>query len=105
MVFLSTGNTHHDLALVETPSPLLHLGNGLHHFAFKVGDSLGTLAAAKSHLASKGIPVQAMFDFVVSQALIISDPDGHTIELYVDARPEAWRDDPTLVANASPLAL
>jgi catechol 2,3-dioxygenase len=105
MVFLSTGNTHHDLALVETASPSLEVGNGLHHFAFKAGDSVEALAAARSHLQSQGIAVQGMLDFRVSKALFVSDPDGHLIEIYVDAHPEEWRDDPTVVANASPLAL
>ena len=37
MAFLSTGNAHHDLALVEANVPP---GGALHHFALKVGDSL-----------------------------------------------------------------
>ena len=105
MVFLSTGDAHHELALVETELASLDVGNGLHHLAFKVGDSVEALAAARSHLQSLAIPVHGMLDFRVSKALFVSDPDGHLIEIYVDAHPEEWRDDPTVVANASPLSL
>jgi catechol 2,3-dioxygenase len=105
MVFLSTGNAHHDLALVETSSEALQVGNGLHHFAFKVGDSIEALSAAKAQLGAARVPIQGTLDFRVSQALFIQDPDGHLIELYVDAHPEEWRSDPTVVANASPLDL
>jgi catechol-2,3-dioxygenase len=46
-----------------------------------------------------------MLDLRVSQAIFLRDPDRHLIELYVDAHPEEWRSDPTLVASASPLDL
>jgi catechol-2,3-dioxygenase len=52
-----------------------------------------------------GVPVPATFDFRVSQALIVSDPDGNAVELYVDAQPEEWRTNPAAVASAAPLAL
>jgi catechol 2,3-dioxygenase len=105
MVFLSTGNAHHDLALVETRPEALRVGNGLHHFACKIGDSVEALSAAKAQLEAEGVPIHGMLDFRVSQAIFLQDPDGHLIELYVDAHPEEWRSDPTLVASASPLDL
>ena len=105
MAFLSTGNSHHDVALVETgvtgpPSDI-----GLHHFALKVGDSLRDLADVKQALAEEGVDVHMTLDHRVSQGLYISDPDGNLIELYVDADAQLWRDDPALVANSDPLAL
>lgn len=44
-------------------------------------------------------------DHRVRQGINVSDPDGNLIELYVDADPQLWRSDPTLVANSDPLAL
>jgi hypothetical protein len=42
--FLSTGNSHHDIALVETGAAGSPSDIGLHHFALKVGDSRRDLA-------------------------------------------------------------
>ena len=47
----------------------------------------------------------ARFDHRVSQSLTLTDPDGYVIELYVDADPAIWRDDPAAVASGAPLAL
>ncbi len=105
MAFLSSGNSHHDVALVETgeagPAP----GNALHHFALKVGNSIADLAAVRAALEAEGIPVHMALDHRVSQGLYVSDPDGNLIELYVDASEQIWREDPSLVANSDPLAL
>jgi catechol-2,3-dioxygenase len=97
-VFLSAGNSHHDLALVEA-SPKLH------HLAFNISGSLPELAETNASLVAAGIDVHATLDFRVSQALFVSDPDGNLIELYVDTPGEPWRAEPTLVANAAPLDL
>jgi catechol 2,3-dioxygenase len=105
MVFLSTGGSHHDIALVECGAAGVTAGNNLHHFAAKVGDSLDELKAVKEALEAAGVPIHMALDHHVSQGLYISDPDGNLIELYVDAHPEQWRDDPSLVANSDPLAL
>ena len=102
MIFLSTGNSHHDIALLEADGPR---GGALHHFALKVGDSLETLAHVKAHLDASGVGVHMTLDHRVSQGLYITDPDGNMIELYVDAPQEVWREDPSLVANSDPLAL
>jgi catechol 2,3-dioxygenase len=104
-VFLSTGNTHHDVALVEAVGAVNTASGSLHHVAFKVGDSLNELADVKLKLKGAGVPVHAALDFQVSQALFVSDPDGTLVELYVDAPDKPWRDDPALVANAEPLDL
>jgi catechol 2,3-dioxygenase len=108
MAFFSIGGNHHDIALLEVgryappPDPR---SVGLYHLAFKVGDSLDDLRAWKARLESMDIQVLGMSDHKVSQALYIKDPDGIEIELYVDADPEIWRDDPTAVATVDPLDL
>jgi Predicted ring-cleavage extradiol dioxygenase len=106
MVFFSLGTNHHDLALLElgpgAPNPPPR-ALGLYHLAFKVGDSLEELKAVKEELLAKGIPVTGQSDHWVSQSLYLADPDGNELELYVDADPELWRENPTLVAHVGPL--
>jgi catechol 2,3-dioxygenase len=104
MAFLSTGNTHHDVALVET-GPAGSGRPALHHFALKVGDSLDDLSRVRDDLARQGVPVHMALDHRVSQGLYVSDPDGNLIELYVDNDEEPWRTDPSIVANSDPLRL
>ncbi len=108
MAFFSAGTNHHDLALLEVgryappPDPR---AVGLYHVAFKVGDSLEDLRAWKRRLESLDVTILGASDHKVSQALYISDPDGIQIELYVDADPEIWREDPAAVATIDPLDL
>jgi catechol 2,3-dioxygenase len=105
MVFLSSGNSHHDLALVEVRTESSHQGSSLHHLAIKVGDSLADLAQAKDTLDAQGIRIHMSLDHRVSQGLYVSDPDGNLIELYVDADEKIWRQDPAQVAHSEPLRL
>ena len=106
MVFLSTGNSHHDLALVEVGKDAVPNGGlGLHHVALKVGDSLATLAEVRKYLDANAVTVHMVLDHRVSQGIYVTDPDGNLLELYVDADPAIWRSDPGLVANSDPLTL
>jgi catechol 2,3-dioxygenase len=102
-VFLTSGRTHHELALVE--DPLAGTTGPLHHLGFKVGDSIEELVHIKEELEHSGVNVLAALDFHVSQAIFVTDPDGTTIELYVDTPGEPWRADPTMVATAEPLTI
>lgn len=108
MVFFSFGENHHDLALLEVgaqaASPM-HRQVGLYHLAFKVGDSLDELRAFRDHLAERGVALVGQSDHRVSQALYCHDPDGMLIEVYVDADPAIWRDDPGAVAHIGSLEL
>ena len=108
MVFLSTGNCHHDLALLEPAFDAPDAANvpiGLHHLALRIGDNLNVLREAKNHLEAHDIEIHMMLDHTVSQGIYITDPDGHLLELYVDAEATLWRDSPALVANSEPLTL
>ena len=108
MVFFSLGTNHHDLALMAlgADAPLPSPDSvGLYHVAFKVGDSLEALRGMRDHLMQQGVPLLGMSDHGVSQSLYIRDPDGIEIELYVDADPSVWRDNPQAVATIRPLDL
>jgi catechol-2,3-dioxygenase len=109
MVFLTFGSgNHHDLGLMqvglraEDPPPT---AVGLYHVAFKVGDSLDELRAWRERIAAAGVPFVGQSDHRVSQSLYVLDPDGIEIELYVDADPAVWRDNPGAVATIRPLDL
>ena len=44
-------------------------------------------------------------DHRVSQSIYCEDPDGNTVELFVDGDPAIWAEDPSAVATIKPLAL
>jgi catechol 2,3-dioxygenase len=109
MVFFSaTRENHHDLALFEVgpdavPSEKNHVG--LYHVALRIGHSLDELRAAKAHLEAHGVKELRLRDHTVSQSIYLNDPDGNGLELYVDADPDTWREDPAAVATSNPLKL
>ena len=105
MTFFTLGN-HHDFAVIavgEEAATPPQSATGLLHVAFKVGDSLEELRAAKAHLEAAGVAVVAR-DHGVSQSLYFSDPDGNEVEVYVDTS-EEWKTRPEAVARSEPLAL
>lgn len=105
MTFFSLGN-HHDLALMEVSGEETVGGDqavGLHHVAFCIGNSLDELVEAKTHLEAAGI-TPAPVDHEVTKSLYFDDPDGNTLELYVDAS-DVWREEPQRVAQLKPLEL
>ena len=108
MAFFSCGDNHHDLALLEVgaqAAPTMDNQVGLYHLAFKVGDSLDELRAFRDQLAAHGVALVGQADHRVSQALYCHDPDGILIEVYVDADPALWRDNPAAVAHVGTLKL
>lgn len=106
--FSATGANHHDIGLLEVgadaPSAPGH-AVGLYHVALKIGDSLDDLRAAKRHLDAQGVRILGVSDHRVSQSVYLADPDGNVIEVYVDADPQVWQQDPSAVASVGPLAL
>ena len=103
--FFTLGN-HHDFAVVaigddaENP-PAKSVG--LVHVAFKIGDDIEQLREARDKLEKDGVKVVA-HDHRVSKSLYFDDPDGNTIELYVDVS-DAWKQDPQQVAYSEPMEL
>ena len=106
---LTSGRTHHEILLIEVgeaPGPPQGHRLGLYHVGIKVGDSLDELRAVRDELHEHGVTIDGMSDHTVSQSLYLRDPDGNEVELYVDADPSIWADDPAAVmARIKPLRL
>ena len=105
MTFFSLGG-HHDFGILAVGDGPAAADNspGLFHIAFKVGDSVGELRAAKAELEEAGATVEFAMDHSVTQSIYLHDPDGNMIELFVDVS-DAWREDPDLITAAELLEL
>jgi catechol 2,3-dioxygenase len=78
------------LALVEERSAEPSTAyTGLYHFALVVPER-ADLAAWLAHAARDRVPMGGLSDHFVSEALYLSDPDGHGIEIYCDRPREIW---------------
>jgi catechol 2,3-dioxygenase len=109
MAFFSLGKKHHDLALMEL-APGAGVNDreraGVMHVAFKVGDDIELLREAKARMVAAGVTVLRTTEHETTFSLYLSDPDGITVELYVDRDPAIWRENPgALGRKAAPLAL
>lgn len=109
IVFFSLGAKHHDLALLELGPGAEgndHARAGVMHVAFKIGDDIELLKEARARMVAAGVPIVNTTEHMTTYSLYLSDPDGITVELYVDRDPAIWRDKPdALGAYAKPLAL
>ena len=83
--FFSAGVHHHDvsceLARAEGPGPQPKGVPGLYHVAFAVGASLDELAEARRWVESHGLTPFGEYE----RGFCVRDPDGHEVELYVEA--------------------
>jgi catechol 2,3-dioxygenase len=100
--FLSNGNTHHDVGLVQI-TPGARIGRdgyvqpssgrgrrpGLNHFGFEM-ESEADLVAAYERCVASGGKVFATTDHLISRSVYLFDPEGHLLEFYADATPD-WR--------------
>jgi catechol 2,3-dioxygenase len=78
------------LVLVEVPGARPAAGyTGLYHFALLVPER-ADLARWLAHAARDRVPLVGLSDHFVSEAIYLSDPDGHGIEIYQDRPRETW---------------
>ncbi|MBV9325887.1 MAG: TIGR03086 family protein [Chloroflexi bacterium] len=107
-VFVTSGRTHHEFALIE-PGPECVPGPkqpafGVNHIAVRVGESIDDLRNAHRRLVETGTPILGIIDFVIQNSILIEDPDGTMVELYIDTD-VPWRTDPKIFERALPKAL
>jgi catechol 2,3-dioxygenase len=79
------------LLLQEQPGapPAPQRATGLYHFAILV-PTRADLARSLLHLVQSGHPLDGASDHLVSEALYLSDPDEHGIEIYRDRPRDEW---------------
>jgi catechol 2,3-dioxygenase len=78
------------LGLVEEPGAVpAGRHAGLFHFALRVPER-ADLARWLAHAARDSVPLVGMSDHFVSEAIYLTDPDGHGIEIYHDRPREIW---------------
>lgn len=79
------------LTLVEQPDaqPVQRGHTGLYHFALLTPDRVA-LSRILNHLLATQTPIDGASDHGVSEALYLSDPDGHGIEIYRDRPRREW---------------
>ncbi len=78
------------LVLVEEPGAEPALGHtGLFHFALLLPDR-PSLARWLAHAARERVPLAGLSDHFVSEAVYLSDPDHHGIEIYADRPRSSW---------------
>jgi catechol 2,3-dioxygenase len=107
----SAGRTHHELFLQQARPGAAPIPEGrpigLSHFALKIGTTDEELRSAIAEVKAAGVTIDHMTDHGVTHSVYLRDPDGNCCEIYIDAQPELWRDDPSVVggSNAKPLML
>jgi catechol 2,3-dioxygenase len=78
------------VVLVEEPAVrAVGRHTGLYHFALLVPER-ADLARWLAHAARDRVPLVGLSDHFVSEALYLSDPDGHGIEIYWDRPRAGW---------------
>jgi catechol 2,3-dioxygenase len=100
--FLSNGNSHHDVALMEA-STLTLVGRdgevqkaeaegtraGLNHLAFEMATEAALVEGITKAVAA-GYPVESTYDHQISRSVYLPGPDGVSVELYADSTTD-WR--------------
>ncbi len=84
IAFLSLGEQHHDLALVERATGARPDADqpGLVHMAWRLAD-FAELQAAHAELSEAGIELEPI-QHNITNSLYMRDPDGNVVELYCD---------------------
>jgi len=78
------------VVLVEEPGAWPSRGHtGLYHFALLLPERID-LARWLAHAARERVALTGLSDHSVSEAIYLSDPDGHGIEIYRDRPRETW---------------
>jgi catechol 2,3-dioxygenase len=99
--FLSNGNSHHDVALMQTTKEQLHGRDGqpqgrpsapvgLNHLAFEMASEAALVEGIRRARAASGEDTGHFLDHQISRSAYFHATDGVEIELYADSTPD-WR--------------
>ncbi len=101
---LTNGNTHHDLALIQTmdgTKPVIGRGGhlqipkgrgiqaGLNHFGWEL-ENEKALVDAYNRAVAAGLNIHRVVDHTVSRSVYVFDPDGYLHEFYADSVKDWW---------------
>jgi len=100
--FLSNGNTHHDVGLIQV-SPEARRGRdgflqpsgtrgkrpGLNHLGFEMESEVDLVAACRRAVAAN-VAIHSTADHIISRSVYLFDPSGNLLEFYADALAD-WR--------------
>jgi catechol 2,3-dioxygenase len=103
MIFMSNGNTHHDLGLMEI-TKAQRIGRdghvqvatgqgrtpGLNHLGFEM-ETEAHLVEAYRRAKTNHIPISRTTDHQIAHSIYLSDINGHTLEFYADSVDD-WRE-------------
>lgn len=107
MVFMSVGESSHELALVsvgpDAPGPEKDRV-GLYHFAWEM-DSFDDLKAMYKGLKDKKIPIGGVGDHGISLGVYFFDPDGNEIEAYYELPKNEWPSQSNIFSGKFPLSI
>jgi catechol 2,3-dioxygenase len=88
--FLSNGNTHHDIGMVESSGPLgLGRAPGLNHIAFELETEVDLVDGYRRALADQ-VAFTRSADHDIAHSVYGKDPDGNQYEIYADVIHD-WR--------------
>ena len=101
--FFGTGNTPHDVGVIETTKGVSRYGRdghlqlpaevgarvGLNHLAWEV-DNEAELVVGYKRARERGVPVKRLADHQIAHSIYFPDPDGNMLEFYVDTVRD-WR--------------
>ena len=90
--FVTNGNTHHDVGMVDIVNPQFHDRRpDLFHVAFELETQLD-LKRGYDRAVAEDRPIRFTYDHEISQSLYTTDPDGTLVEIYADTEWRWWED-------------
>ena len=105
MVFLSAGESSHDLALIsvgsDAPGPEPDRV-GLYHFAWQM-ESFEDLKRMHRELKEKGARIGGIGDHGISMGVYFFDPDGNEIEAFYELPRDQWPREGNIFSGQFPL--
>lgn len=88
--FLSNGNTHHDIGMIQSSGPAGHNRNpGLNHLAFELETEVDLVEGYEKAIRDD-IKFERTLDHDIAHSVYIADPDGNSCEIYADVVRD-WR--------------
>lgn len=90
-VFLSNGNTYHDLALTSKSSKYAAPDHkaGIWHYAFELETEAALVEGYEAAVADR-LPIAFVMDHDVARSVYLSDPDRNLVEMTADVEKD-WR--------------